>query len=308
MTAVRARLMLLSAVALGVSGDLLFRAWPWRLNLVGWVALALIAACATGWEQPFAFDRSPRGRDRMIALVATFAAAIGLVLRDASTLYFYDLVALLTCAAITVWLPLGRSLPRFRIRDAVRAWWAAILTTLGGAPLLVFRDAEWASTTSAGGRRVRAAAIGTLLALPPVFVVSSLLAQADPRFDDLLRAWPRLGLEEVAGHLAVAALVAWPAAGWLRGMVRPIVSPIVGRYLPPARIDFLGIAPALYAIVGLLAVFLGLQARALIGGAAYVEATTGLTYAEFARGGFFQLVAVSAIVHAFGLTHWNNAA
>src|SRR5262249_24542297 len=42
--------------------------------------------------------------------------------------------------------------------------------------------------------------------------------------------------------------------------------------------------------------FVIVQFRYFIGGAASVETSTGLTYAEYARRGFFELVAVSALV------------
>jgi hypothetical protein len=160
---------------------------------------------------------------------------------------------------------------------------------------LVLRDADWEHADERYRRPIRAAVVGTFLAIPPVFVVGGLLAQADPLFGDFLTSWRRLGLQELAGHLVLAGAIAWPAAGWLRGLVvspRAVFAPVRSD---AARIDFLGVAPALYAVVGLVAAYLGLQARALFGGAAYVEATSGVTYAEYARRGFFELVAVTAI-------------
>ena len=82
----------------------------------------------------------------------------------------------------------------------------------------------------------------------------------------------------------------------LRGVAVPAGSGRLTNHGEPTRLDYFGVAPALYALVGLLAAFLGLQARALFGGSAYVLATTGVTYAEYARRGFFELVAVAAIV------------
>jgi hypothetical protein len=48
-------------------------------------------------------------------------------------------------------------------------------------------------------------------------------------------------------------------------------------------------------LVVLFAGFVTVQARVLFGGRAYVEATTGLTYAQYARGGFWQLLAVTML-------------
>jgi hypothetical protein len=48
-------------------------------------------------------------------------------------------------------------------------------------------------------------------------------------------------------------------------------------------------------LVALYAGFVAVQARVLFGGRGYVEATTGLTYAQYARSGFWQLLAVTAL-------------
>jgi len=50
------------------------------------------------------------------------------------------------------------------------------------------------------------------------------------------------------------------------------------------------------ALIALFTVFLGVQAVALFGGEEYVQRVAGVTYAEYARQGFFQLVAVSLLV------------
>ncbi len=296
MTSSRAKLILLAGLLLGVAGDLLLRALPWGLGLVGLVAVAVLAALATAWDRPFGFTARPRDRDRVVALAATFVFALGLVLRDAPTLIAYNFLAMLTCAALATWPMFGRSVTRFRVLDAARALRRTLWTSMTGAPVLALGDAHWEGPGERSGRRLRAVSIGTLLAVPPVFVVGALLAQADPVFGDFLSSWSELGLEAAAGHVAVAAVIAWPAAGWLRGVAMPVDGGRLTHYGEPTRLDYFGVAPALYALVGLLAAFLGLQARALFGGSAYVLATTGLTYAEYARRGFFELVTVAAIV------------
>ncbi|HVX88856.1 MAG TPA: DUF4173 domain-containing protein [Gemmatimonadales bacterium] len=296
MNPARAKVALLAALVLGAAGDIVLRAWPWGLGFVGLVALAVVAALATAFDRPFGIGRDPRDRDRVIALAATFVFALGLVLRDAPTLVAYNVLAMFTCAALATWPMYGRSVARFRVFDVVRALARSAWTAVTGAPVLALSDITWERPGASGGRRLRAATVGTLLAVPPVFVVGSLLAQADPMFGDFLTSWTRLGLDRTVEHAAVAAIIAWPAAGWLRGMAVAPANGRLTRYGEPTRLDYFGVAPALYALVGLLAAFLGLQARALFGGSAYVLATTGVTYAEYARRGFFELVAVSAIV------------
>ena len=295
MSSFLAKRVLFAALLLGVAWDRLVAA-PAGLGFVGWIGLAVLVALATAWEDPFGLSARPRDRDRVILLVAAFAASLGLLLRRAPTLLFFDFVATLACAGLATWPMLGRSLGRFRVLDALRGALHAAGAVLAGAPRLVFGDARWSAAEPGQGRQARGLAVGAVLALPPVVVVGALLGSADPVFGEFLGSWRRWGSEALLEHTLVAACIAWPVAGWLRGLATPAESDRLSRFAPPTRLDFVGVAPALYAMVGLLAAYLGLQARALFGGARYVEATTGLTYAEYARGGFFQLVAVTSIV------------
>lgn len=60
------------------------------------------------------------------------------------------------------------------------------------------------------------------------------------------------------------------------------------------RVDALGFVLALAAVDGLYLVFLAVQSAGLFGGPAYVE-SLGVSYAEWARSGFFQMVGVSVV-------------
>ena len=288
-------MMLVAALLLGVAGDLWFRVPVWGLNLVAWVGFAVVAALVLGWPTPFGFDRSPRTRDLLAALTATFLFAAALLFRDAPALVLFNVAATLTAAALAGYVAFGRSLGRFRVRDLVRSWWNAFLGGMTGFAILAIRDAEWDRRAGSPDGRMRAALVGSFLAVPPVFLVASLLGSADPVFGDFLESWQHIGLAPLMGHIMLAGVIAWPVAGWLRGLVTTPAGSGMVPYVSPSRLDFFGIAPALFAVVGLLAAYLGLQARALFGGEAYVLATSGLTYAEYARRGFFELVAVTAI-------------
>lgn len=289
MNPTRARIAAASALAAGAAGDVLLRGPGWYLGFVGLVFLVLGAAWAANAGREGLAPRS-------LILALTAFAATGLILRDAGTLYFYDLVAILTGGALVAWLPLGRSLSRFRIRDAWRAWGVAFLASVAGAPATLFRDPNWDRPTAFGEHRFRAAAVGVVLAVPPLFAVSALLGQADPAFGSFLTAWPDVGLANAAGHLAIVGAIAWPTAGWLRGTMVPTLRRPSLPVAPPSRLDFLGLVPALYGLAAVIAAYLVFQARALFGGAAYVEATVGLTYADYARRGFFELLMVTALV------------
>jgi uncharacterized protein DUF4153 len=286
----KARIAAASAIGIGIAGDLLLRG-AWYLGFVGLVFLMLGVAWAVT-------SGAPGSVSRALVLGLTALAATGLILRDEPMLYFFNFVAVLTGLALLAWLPLGRSFARFRVRDALRAWSAAVFASIANGPSTLVREPHWPRPVSTGDRRVRSLAVGTLLAVPPVFVVGALLAEADPAFGSFLTAWPDLGLENAVGHILMAGAIAWPTAGWLRGTVEPALATRTTRYGTPSRLDFFGLVPALYGLAAVIAAYLAFQARALFGGAAYVERTAGLTYAEYARRGFFELLTVTALVLA----------
>ena len=68
--------------------------------------------------------------------------------------------------------------------------------------------------------------------------------------------------------------------------------------LPARNLHPITVTTALGALVALYAVFAITQLVVIAGGADHVLRTQGLSYAEYARSGFFQLLAVSAITLA----------
>src|SRR6478736_3578432 len=298
MTPSRARLVLLCGLILGTVGDIVVRGEFWPLGFVVCVLLSVGALLMVGWPEPFRFDASEESRDRLLLAGGMVLASCGLVLRDAGTILFFDTLALLSCAALLVWSMRGAVLRSIQPGDLSIGWWEGALAAGFGMPLLVFKELELPSAAPTSGRKFRAILLGLILAVPPILLVASLLGEADPAFGKFLDRLAEFGITDALQHLMVAAAIAWPVTGWLRGASRPREE--AGRWgldLGP-KIDFFGVAPALYGVAILLAGYLAFQARALFGGAAYVEATTGLTFAEYARRGFFELVAVTAIVLA----------
>jgi hypothetical protein len=63
----------------------------------------------------------------------------------------------------------------------------------------------------------------------------------------------------------------------------------------PTRLRCLDWALPTGSLVGLFGLFVGVQFVVLFGGADHVLRTTGLTYAEYARSGFWQLLVVTVL-------------
>ena len=165
-------------------------------------------------------------------------------------------------------------------------------SALGPAPL-------WSSLDTAlvpSRPRVAGLVRGLLLAIVPLGVFAALFTAADPAFERWIMRLTA-GLEELPGHLLLMAVFAWIAVGLLGGVLPAPRSNPMAR-LRRIRIGIEETAMVLGVVAALFLVFVGLQFSYLFGGAAAVAAASGLTVAEYARRGFFELVAAAGLVLA----------
>ncbi|MCO1656587.1 DUF4173 domain-containing protein [Pseudonocardia sp. S2-4] len=139
-------------------------------------------------------------------------------------------------------------------------------------------------------RIVLSVAVGVVLLL----VFGSLLASADAVFAGLVDSLLPTADEDAVGSAVVLFVVgAALVAGTALVLAAP---PVLTLTVPqPTRLRTLDWAVPVGLVVALFAVFVGVQFAALFGSDEYVQATTGLTFAEYARSGFWQLLAVSAL-------------
>ena len=138
---------------------------------------------------------------------------------------------------------------------------------------------------------------GVLLALPVVLVLGGLLASADAVFASLFDVAVRG--DRIGAHVIGFSFMAW----WALGLLRLASAPDAGEPDTPTR--WLGRTEAtivLGAVVLLFGLFVATQAVTAAGGAEHVLETAGLTQAEYARSGFFQLLWVAGLTVAGLLT------
>jgi hypothetical protein len=125
--------------------------------------------------------------------------------------------------------------------------------------------------------------------------LTALLANADPMFERLLRLSLLDGLEPLLEHLAAIAAITWFSSGYLRAFL--VDDDAIERVrLPRPAMAPSEMAVAVSLLNALFLAFLAVQVRYLFGGAGLVEVTEGLSYAEYARRGFVELVAATAFV------------
>jgi hypothetical protein len=125
-----------------------------------------------------------------------------------------------------------------------------------------------------------------LLGAPVLLVVGLLLAAADPIF----RSW--FDLRAIGQHVLLVGVGAWVVAGLAR--TASAAEPAPALRSPPA----LGAVEAgvvLGGLSALYAAFAGAQLVALSGAGHRILVTRGLTYARYARSGFFELLACAAV-------------
>jgi Domain of unknown function (DUF4173) len=152
------------------------------------------------------------------------------------------------------------------------------------------RGAGWAGRPSAG-RIVVVAAVTVGLAV----VFGGLFASADPAFarlvDHLVPAWR--GDEFVARAVVFAIVVSFVLSAAYLTRFPPRLDALAPRRTSPVPNWEWAIPLAVLDLV--FVVFVVVQATVLFGGHAHVLETEGLTYAEYARQGFWQLLSVSAL-------------
>jgi hypothetical protein len=260
-----------AALALGVLGDLLLRETPWGLNWTLWALAATAAAWLAGARRPL--------------LLAALGCSALLVWRASPVLAGLNLAAAATALALAT-APLRAGVASYAVA-ALRLG----ANTVAGA-LIVPAQVDWSETPR--GRwsaPAGAAARGFAIAVPLVLVFGGLFVAADAVFENLVH--DALDIGNPLTDLAVIALWAWVACGFLRHALEPQEPSAVAT---KRRLGHVEIAIVLGSLVVLFLLFVLVQLRYLFGGQEHVVETTGLTYAEYARAGFFELVAVAALV------------
>lgn len=291
MTRQQSTRLLISILFLAVLGDALLRVGPWALNFALWV----VALGSTAWfAVPVAPPHAKAGMGRWLAVAAAFAALS--VIRDSEFLLVWNTMAVLTALTVAALRSSDIDLSACRLGHfATGAIHTARNVAAGAIPLFV-REFRWPEPS--GGRprgRLVAPALGVALAAPALLVFGGLFASADPVFERLTNRLFAWDYETIASHTLFAALLGWLSAGYFRSLIQPIpqenpLSTVAGR----AQFATVGIP--LVAVTTLFTVFVAIQATYLFGGEDWVHQASGFGYADYARRGFFELVAASALV------------
>jgi Domain of unknown function (DUF4153) len=291
-----------TGLAMGLLADAVLRRMPWGLNFFIWMTVLVIALLALSAGNRIRFA----GGGRWLLIPAIFFAA-AFTLRDSHILKLLSFAAVAVCMSLAT---LRAKAGSVRLASLLQYALGFVMTGIAaaiGVPMLALGDVEW-KEAARGGRVGRGLAIarGLLFAVPPLIIFAALLMQADAVFEKIIKDTFYVDFQTLLSHLFLIAFFAWVTAGYFRGVLYEWDVPVtVGLQSKIFGIGIIEIGVVLGAIDLLFLSFVIVQFRYLFGGHALVQATTGLTYAEYARRGFFELVAVAALVLPLLLgLHW----
>ncbi|MDQ3347772.1 MAG: DUF4173 domain-containing protein [Acidobacteriota bacterium] len=283
---------LLWAVALGVLANALVRV-PGRpgLNAALWALSGVVVIVVLLRRRA-----EPASRETRWLVGGALGFAGALMLRDAEALAVFSLVS----AVLLLGLAAGRAASAWAARATVSdgmvaAVRLAVLCATGpvgwgrGAPNPAEGAARWT-------RQARTVAWGTVMALPALLVLTTLLMSADPVFARIVHDLGLIDIEPLMEDLIFTAVIAWLTAGYLRAFLVHDDKVTDRLRVPQSAFAAAEVSVALWFLNLLFVAFMAVQLRYLFGGADLVEVTAGLSYAEYARRGFFELVATAALV------------
>lgn len=303
-----------AALGLGLCADLLFYGRAPGLSAALFVALLLAAGAGLGRIE----GRAPNPTNAWLGGAALGFAALAAV-RAAPPLIALNLMAALGLLLLYAALRRAESLARL---EGWRAGLGVALAALEAAALpalLALAQAGRLRVSGGQARALLAVGRGVVLAVPVVTVFAGLLAMADGIFAsylaDALSLRLPFDLTWLSGHATLVGAVSWLVAGGLLVALREHPAgallgppqqelPAEGetQRLRPARsLRLLGWGEAVTVLAlvdALFAAFILVQGAYLFGGRDTL-ARTGMTFAEYARRGFFELVTVACLALAF---------
>lgn len=282
-----------AAALMGLLADSLLKVGPWGLNLLLWMgALLACIGILTRWQR---IPLEGEGRWLLIA-VLLFAAAVAW--RDSVTLKVFDVFAILIAVGLACVRSRTGQIRLAGIADYLLGLLFAGLNGLFGTILLVFQDIRWRELPRAGWMtHAGAVGRGLLIAIPLLFLFGGLFMAADASFEHSVQHLFRFNADALFESSFVIGFAGWIVGGTLRRLFQSQETVKTGGMgtigKPTLGIVEMGMVLGLLDLLFLA--FVCSQMRYFFGGQAHVLAIPGLTAADYARRGFFELVTVATL-------------
>ncbi len=269
-----------AAIGVGVLGDLALRA-----ELVG-IATAVLVTVTAGL---LVFGGGLVSLQSKIIVGLAPVFGVWAMLRGSGWLLPLDLIAAFGLLLLGVSLARGGSAADLPFAGIAGRCWHAFLHGCAALEVLV---RSLPSTRRLRGPLSGPILRGVLLAAPLLVLLGVLLVSGDAVFASFVTVDVDLDVGDVIGHVFLVSVATWVFL-WLVRVAG--AEPAVALPTPRPRLGAVEGTIVLGSVIALFGAFAVSQLVAVIGGDDYVRRTTGVTYAEYARSGFFQLLWVAAL-------------
>jgi hypothetical protein len=280
------------AFMLAVVGDSLLHVGFPGVGFPVWLALIALSVIALAWRADLAVSRESAGWFAVAVVCAACAAW-----RDAETLQVFNTFGTIGALLLGA-TAMHRATPVLfaqRLRDSVLAFAHTTWTAAFGIFPLALREAPASAASSVVKNRFARYARAAILAVALVLVFGALLRSADPIFASLV-SLPSFDVEELVNHLVVIGIFTVLLGGGARAALLAKQDRVADAALPFFRLSSVEVTTALVTLNVLFAAYVLAQLGWFFGGEQFLRDRTGLTVAQYARGGFFQMLVVVALV------------
>ncbi|MFN8553063.1 MAG: DUF4173 domain-containing protein [Candidatus Obscuribacterales bacterium] len=306
--------VLIAALMVGLASDLLFHDSIVHSTPNGFSVLLWSLAVSLAVSSITAFRGNGIERKCLWWLVPVNLSAFAYMWRDSAILHGIDMYLMFFSLVMLSFSMKGNVAQASGVFRYAAAALSTVIDAVIEALHLLKVDLPWRQVVPPEMRsKVPALIRGFAFAIPLLLLFCGLFISADAAFASLLNKGLSFNFSDVSVHTAILLGFSWCTAGYLRPMFaadrgaellaelqlsqgsgeqrteqdRPNLKPVIGRFE-------LNVVLALLNLLFLA--FVMVQFRYFFGGSNVVETTAGLSYAEYARKGFFELATVSALV------------
>jgi hypothetical protein len=284
--------ILIAAAGLGFLGDAMFNGAGLGINFPIWLAALVAANLMTARRA-----RMQIGAGRLLLLALSLVCAWMMAWRGADTLQAWSLFTAFACLFLAAALRPAAGFQRLGILELMLTGVGVGISFAFGLPRVVaaVNPAVW------WGRRKQRSVlvVGRSLALaaPLVLAFGGLFIAADAVVESHANDLLVVDLSGLRSHFFWFSGTVWFAGGLLWAGVVVKAPEAIAVDLPETkRLQTIEVIVVVGSLVVLFALFVAVQVRYLFSGEGPVEASLDLTYAQYARRGFFELVAAAALL------------
>ncbi len=297
-------IILITSIFMGIVGMFLFdgKTWGFNITLFGLLLIAFILIIRNLSSLYMSY------REYVLAASGTFFI-LALIWRDSLVLNSLSYLGLLLTISLAFNAGTRPKLRQLEIYQVFQDFLLSIEYSISSYRGLIYEDIQWSEVKNRWGDNVHSTVRGIMVTIPMLLIFGLLLIASDARFEQAVHESLDWGLSEeaVLRFIAIFIVCTWFSIAILRGTIltHSLTENTEKLYLPVWRLGCIETGMILGAVNLLFLSFIAIQFTYFFGGDALVQSLDGLTYSNYARRGFMQLVAVILLVIVLLIfSHW----